>query len=46
MREALDPWIFTNASYAVTIIGMLLVIAWSWIAMRRAERRREDSRRK
>ena len=45
MREGLDQWTFVYAAYAVTILGTLAMLAWSWIAMRRAEKRREDSRR-
>jgi hypothetical protein len=45
MREALDPWPFVVAAYAIGIGGTLLLVAWSWIAMRRAERRRDGARR-
>ncbi len=44
MREALDPWIFVYAAYAVGVGGTALVIVWSLISMRAAERRRERSR--
>jgi len=44
MRETLDPWIFVYAAYAVGVGGTALVIAWSLISMRAAERRRERSR--
>ena len=44
MREGLDQWTFVYAAYAVTIIGTLLVLGWSWLSMRAAEKRREDSR--
>ena len=44
MRENLDQWTFVYTAYAVTIIGTLLVLGWSWLAMRAAEKRREDSR--
>ena len=43
MREALDPWPFVIAAYAIGIAGTLLLVAWSWIAMRRAERRRDGA---
>jgi hypothetical protein len=46
MREALDQWNFVIAAYAVTVIGTLALVAWSWLAMRAAERRREQGRRK
>lgn len=45
MREALDPWPFVIAAYAIGIGGTLLLVTWSWIAMRRAERRRDGARR-
>lgn len=46
MREALDQWNFVIAAYAVTIAGTLALVAWSWLAMRVAERRRDEGRRK
>jgi len=46
IREALDPWIFISASYALGVGGTLLMVGWSWIAMRAAERRRDKSREK
>ena len=44
MREALDPWTYVIASYAIGFSGTVLLIGWAWIAMRRAEARRERSR--
>ena len=41
MREALDPWPFVVAAYAIGVLGTLVLIGWSWLAMRRAERRRD-----
>ena len=46
MREALDQWTFVYASYLVGIGGTLVMIGWSWFAMKRAETRREKTRRK
>ena len=46
MREALDQWTFVYASYLVGIGGTLAMIAWSWLAMKRAEARREKAKRK
>ena len=43
-REILDQWQFVLAAYAIGIGGTLATIVWSWISMRRAERRRERSR--
>ena len=44
MRESLDQWSFGIAAYAVTIAATLALAAWSWLAMRLAERRREEGR--
>ena len=44
MREALDPWLFVNAAYALAIAATLALVAWSWLAMRAAERRRDAGR--
>jgi len=44
MRESLDPWPFVIAAYALAVAGTLALTAWSWLAMRRAERRREEAR--
>ena len=44
MREALDHWPFVIAAYAVTIVATLALVGWSWLAMRAAERRRDEGR--
>ncbi|HEY6817424.1 MAG TPA: hypothetical protein VI168_17960 [Croceibacterium sp.] len=46
MREALDHWNFVIAAYAVTIGATLVLVGWSWLAMRVAEKRRDEGRRK
>ena len=46
MREALDQWTFVIAAYAIGVIGTLLLVGWSWAAMRAAEARRDKSREK
>lgn len=46
MREALDPWPFVLAAYALGVLGTLALIGWSWLAMRRAEARRDEARRR
>ena len=46
MREALDPWPFVMAAYALGVGATLALAAWSWLAMRRAEKRREEARAK
>jgi hypothetical protein len=42
----LDQWEFVLAAYAVSILGVLTLVAWSWIAMKRAEARREEVKRR
>ena len=44
MREALDQWDFVIAAYAVGVLATIAMVAWSWIAMKRAEARRERAR--
>ena len=46
MREALDQWDFVIAAYAVGVLGTIMMVAWSWYSMRRAEKRREEAKRK
>ncbi|MGB3797520.1 MAG: hypothetical protein WA957_14605 [Alteraurantiacibacter sp.] len=46
MRESLDQWLFVYAAIGVTLIGTLALVIDSWLAMRRAEKRREEARRK
>ena len=43
-REALNQWNFVIAAYVIGLGAVLALVAWSWIAMRRAERRRDRSR--
>ncbi|MEN9718787.1 MAG: hypothetical protein RIQ99_1665 [Pseudomonadota bacterium] len=44
MHEGLNHWTFIAVAYAIGIGGTAVLVAWSWIAMRRAEARRERSR--
>lgn len=44
MKEALDQWDFVIAAYALGVGGTLATVIWSWLAMRRAEARRERAR--
>jgi hypothetical protein len=46
MRETLDQWQFVAIAYAVGVLGTLGMIAWAWLAMRRAEKRRDESRKR
>ncbi|WP_202390132.1 hypothetical protein [Tsuneonella aeria] len=43
MRESLDQWPFVIAAYAIGVIGTIVLLTWAWLAMRRAERRRDGS---
>ena len=44
MREAVDMMAFVDAAYAIGIGSTLLLVGWSWLAMRRAEARRDEAR--
>jgi hypothetical protein len=44
VREALDPWPFVIAAYALGVGATLALAGWSWLAMRRAEKRRAEAR--
>ncbi|WP_202388644.1 hypothetical protein [Pontixanthobacter aquaemixtae] len=46
MREGLDQMDFVIATYAIGIVATLALVIWSVMAMRRAEKRREQARRK
>ena len=44
MREALDMMPFVQGAYAVTIIAVVALLVSSWMGMKRAEKKREESR--
>jgi hypothetical protein len=46
MHEGLDQWSFVIAAYALGIAGTLALAGWSWMSMRRAERRRDEVKRR
>lgn len=46
MRENLNQWDFVIAAYAVGGIAILALLLWAIWDMRRAEHRRDKSRRK
>lgn len=46
MREAMDPWTFVIAAYIVGVGGTAILIAWSLATMARAERRRDETRKR
>ena len=45
-HEALNQWQFVVAAYSIGLGGTLALVAQSWLAMRRAERRREETKRR
>ena len=45
-RESLPQWDYVIAAYAVLIVAMAALIVWSWHSMRRAEKRREELKRR
>jgi hypothetical protein len=44
MHENLNQWNFVVASYVIGLAGTLGLVAQSWLAMRKAEARRDRSR--
>ncbi|WP_169800943.1 hypothetical protein [Novosphingobium naphthalenivorans] len=46
MREAMDPWTFVVASYAIGVGATAAMIAWSLLSMKRAEKRRDEARKR
>ena len=46
MREAMDPWTFIAASYAIGVGATAAMIAWSLMSMKRAEKRRDEARKR
>ncbi|WP_366146158.1 heme exporter protein CcmD [Erythrobacter sp.] len=46
LRESLPQWDYVLAAYAVMVLAMAAMIAWSWLAMRRAEKRRDAVKRR
>lgn len=46
MREGLDQWDYVMAALAIGVVGTLLLVGLSLLAMIRAERRRDKVRAK
>ncbi len=46
MYEGLDQWDYVVAAYAVGLIALGWLLASSWRAMARAEKRREELKRR
>lgn len=38
----MNHWPFIAAAYALTLLGTALLAGWSWLAMRRLERRAKE----
>ncbi|MXP13825.1 hypothetical protein GRI44_03550 [Altererythrobacter confluentis] len=45
MREGLNQMDFVIAAYAIGVVGTLAMVVWAWLAMRKAEARRDETRR-
>ena len=46
MRELPDMMAFVNGAYAVALVAIVVVLVWSWRDMVRAEKKREETRKK
>lgn len=46
MRESIDEWAYVIAAYVVGLGAIMVMLVWNWLAMRRAEKRRDRSREK
>ncbi|WP_292931225.1 hypothetical protein [Novosphingobium sp. PASSN1] len=44
MHEKLDQWQFVMAALAIGVIGTLVLVGWTLLAMHRAEQRRDAVR--
>ena len=44
MIETFDQWQFVIASYALGGGATLALVAWSWLSMKAAEKRRDKAR--
>ncbi len=44
MRETFDMMAFVHGAYAVTIVSVAALLVWSWMAMRKAEKKRDEAR--
>ncbi len=46
MRESLPQWDYVIAAYAIGLVALALLIGWSFTAMRRAEKRSAEVKRR
>lgn len=44
MREGLQQWDYVLAALAIGVVGTLVLVGWTLVAMVRAERRRDKVR--
>ena len=44
MREGLEHWEYVAAALTIGVVGTLLLVGWTLVAMVRAERRRDKVR--
>ncbi|MFY8194433.1 hypothetical protein [Novosphingobium sp. B1] len=44
MREGLEQWDYVAAALTIGVVGTLLLVGWTLVAMVRAERRRDKVR--
>ncbi|MGV3511496.1 MAG: hypothetical protein ACO1OX_05785 [Novosphingobium sp.] len=44
MREGLEQWDYVIAALSIGIVGTLVLVGWTLLAMVRAERRRDKVR--
>lgn len=41
----MNPWPFVIAAYSITLVGTMMLVAWAWTTMKRAEARAEELKR-
>ncbi|MEI6643635.1 MAG: hypothetical protein WCL10_16515 [Novosphingobium sp.] len=44
MHERLDQWQFVVAALVIGVVGTLVLVGWTLLAMKRAETRRDKAR--
>ena len=46
MRESLDHWPYILGAYGVGLSALIVLVVLSWMAMKRAEKRRDEVKRR
>ncbi|MEL7188979.1 MAG: heme exporter protein CcmD [Pseudomonadota bacterium] len=46
MRESLDHWPYILGAYGVGVSALIVLVVLSWLAMKRAEKRRDEVKRR